>query len=657
MTRLLVLFILLFIASSSSRAQDKHSIIIALGGYWKYGHYWNDINSANDAELLKTALLSQGFKSDNMHIVSESETKEEILQSIETLISNTTQAGDFVHIHFSGHGQQVADTNGDEVDGYDEALVPLSAPSRPKYLDSSETEITYNGNLHLTDDEFGMALQKVRKHLGSEGELLVSIDACHSGTSTRGIGIARGSSIRIEPEGFEPTKTYITDNGWFKNGSSADELARMVTFYASSSQELNYEYRADNGKNYGPLSYALSSAISQGYLNFSFEELFYRVKQKMVEIAPSQSPFADGLDMNSFNGESSKPTLWITDWISEKEFELSSGFLMGVREGSIVEGINANGNRWTATITESKPTKSIGLLLNPNGIDASSTNFVKLILPRFDQSISICFDIYRRDDEETLEASLNQFKSDKSKCSFEVSLRDNKVAVTNKRGLELSSFTPTRDTEGQLEGQTIDRIRNLLIQASTIESLVEVSLDEPSIDATLNYYELLPKEGLKSPSKPEDFAARNRIQSLNEVNRFVEGTFLEFRITNKSTIPIYYALIDIMPNGEYSMLIPRTGMSSDEYYLEPGQSNERRNQFFQIGPPYGLETMKLILSEKPIDWNSLNATRGDANEKSEFEKAIQSMMSGNSETRGKNSKAEPRVDISTYQYRIVPQSN
>jgi hypothetical protein len=109
-----------------------------------------------------------------------------------------------------------------------------------------------------------------------------------------------------------------------------------------------------------------------------------------------------------------------------------------------------------------------------------------------------------------------------------------------------------------------------------------------------------------------------------------------------------------MPDGNASFLVPRSGRSADEYYLEPGQSNEVRNQFFKIGPPYGYESMKLIISDKRIDWNGLYATRSESEEPTEFEKAIEEMMNGVSGMRSSTDGSDPRVDISTYQYKIVP---
>lgn len=634
--------------------QNQHSVIIALSDYWGYGHYWNDINSKNDAVILKSALLANGFKESNIHVVTNAETKSDIFKALDKYILQSAKSGDFVHIHYSGHGQQVADLNGDEVDGYDEALVPLSAPSRPKYKDKNDKEYSYDGNQHLLDDELGGYLSKVRELLGPTGELLVTIDACHSGTSTRGLSVARGTSIKIEPEGFKPSAILNGENGWLDAKVGSKPLAQMVTFYASSSQELNYEFRANDGKNYGPLSYALASAVSQGYLKGSFEELFYRVKQKIAEIAPKQSPFADGLKSDNLSGDLTATTHWITDWKSSVEFELGSGFLMGITEGSLVEGTTKDGVKWTGRINESEATRSVGQVLRKSLSSLESTAFVKLILPNFAKSTTICLDVERKDDMETLKSSLNQFKFDKMNCRLLVSLKNNHLSVVNNHDIELLSVTPRRDEHGQLLGATVDELRKLLSKVATSEMLREVSLDEPTLNATLDYYLLEPKSGLTDPTKPADFKSRERVSSAQKVLEVSEGSYLEFRVTNKCTVKLYFALIEISPDGEAALLIPGKGRSSDEYYLVPGQSNEQRNQFFKIGPPYGYETMKLIISDKPIDRNGLYATRGEADEPTEFEKAIQKMMTGVSGTRGLNDGIDPLVDISTYQYKIVP---
>lgn len=61
--------------------------------------------------------------------------------------------------HFSGHGTQVEDLNGDEADGLDEAICPLDFESEGV----------------VTDDELHALLPE-------QGTTLVVLDCCHSGT-------------------------------------------------------------------------------------------------------------------------------------------------------------------------------------------------------------------------------------------------------------------------------------------------------------------------------------------------------------------------------------------------------------------------------------------------------------------------------------------
>ena len=74
-------------------------------------------------------------------------------------------AGDSLVFHFSGHGVQKLDNNGDEADGYDEALCPLDFED-PR------------GGVIL-DDEINATIVRP---LGRGVKLHAIVDTCHSGT-------------------------------------------------------------------------------------------------------------------------------------------------------------------------------------------------------------------------------------------------------------------------------------------------------------------------------------------------------------------------------------------------------------------------------------------------------------------------------------------
>jgi hypothetical protein len=89
---------------------------------------------------------------------------EAILEGLAWLVDGAA-SGDSLVFHYSGHGSQVPDRNGDERDGLDETLCPYD-------LDWAHP---------LTDDDLAAAVAPIPK-----GALLtVILDCCHSGTGLR----------------------------------------------------------------------------------------------------------------------------------------------------------------------------------------------------------------------------------------------------------------------------------------------------------------------------------------------------------------------------------------------------------------------------------------------------------------------------------------
>ncbi|KAJ8582903.1 hypothetical protein M405DRAFT_823165 [Rhizopogon salebrosus TDB-379] len=89
-------------------------------------------------------------------------TRRNILYEMHRLVSQS-RAGDSIFIHFSGHGSQVQDPDGDEVDGYDEVIFPV---------DYQESGV-------IVDDEIHDILVKP---LAAGSRLTALFQSCHSGT-------------------------------------------------------------------------------------------------------------------------------------------------------------------------------------------------------------------------------------------------------------------------------------------------------------------------------------------------------------------------------------------------------------------------------------------------------------------------------------------
>jgi hypothetical protein len=86
-------------------------------------------------------------------------TKENIIAGLKWLIDGA-KAGDFLFVHYSGHGTQQRDTSSDEVDGKDEAICPVDCDTVGM----------------LTDDEIRSIVDTVPEGV----YLLMEMDCCHS---------------------------------------------------------------------------------------------------------------------------------------------------------------------------------------------------------------------------------------------------------------------------------------------------------------------------------------------------------------------------------------------------------------------------------------------------------------------------------------------
>jgi len=130
----------------------------------------NELAGAIDDQKKIAKILNAAFgfdKKDILMLTDETRTvpdKEGILASIAWLTKDAAP-GDCLWFSFSGHGLQIRDKNGDEEDGFDEALMPLKCSSSRQAL---------------TDDEIFTALIQNLK----EGvKLTCFFDCCHSGSA------------------------------------------------------------------------------------------------------------------------------------------------------------------------------------------------------------------------------------------------------------------------------------------------------------------------------------------------------------------------------------------------------------------------------------------------------------------------------------------
>lgn len=244
------------LSAFTADAQTKRALLVGISDYGNAKedpNKWSNISGANDVALLKPLFSEQGYKVTTL--VDAQATYANITGALKKVVKDAHK-GDIVYLHFSMHGQPFEDLNGDEADGWDEALIPVDAQMR--YATGK-----YEGKNHLLDDEMEKYFGQLRSKIGPTGELFVVLDACHSGTASRG----DGDHIRGVRDGFTRSgKEYTPDrtretNSYFKVPTVAGQSP--VTFLeACRSYQQNKEVLDRESKTwYGSLSYYVAKAM------------------------------------------------------------------------------------------------------------------------------------------------------------------------------------------------------------------------------------------------------------------------------------------------------------------------------------------------------------------------------------------------------------
>ena len=266
MNRILtIISALLVFLSVQLSAQTKRALVIGLGE--QADKSWAKINGDKDVPLVQQMLQKVGY-TDIRTLVNKQATKAGIVTAFKKLTAQCA-AGDIVYIHFSGHGQQVTDVNGDEgkKDGWDEAWVPYDA-----YLKYGRKD---RGEKHLIDDEINVLLMDIRNRIGDNGKLLVVVDACHSGDSSRGDEneVIRG----VKDEFIIPIK---------KKGKTVKAPERWITLSACKDYQLNQEMKNPKA---GKLTYALYTLSEIGSVTIESVLSFMQRNRGRYAQTPVQS--------------------------------------------------------------------------------------------------------------------------------------------------------------------------------------------------------------------------------------------------------------------------------------------------------------------------------------------------------------------------------
>ncbi|GAX37360.1 caspase family protein [Nodularia sp. NIES-3585] len=160
-------------------AQSTPRKLALLVGINEYSGNITPLSGCVNDVLMQKELLTYRFgfnPQDILTLTDQQATRQNILTAFEEHLIKQAKPGDVVVFHFSGHGSQVQDPDGDSPDGLNSTLVPV------------------DGDLPMGYPAIGGTVQHIMGHtlfllmsaLQTENVTVV-LDSCHSGGGTRGI--------------------------------------------------------------------------------------------------------------------------------------------------------------------------------------------------------------------------------------------------------------------------------------------------------------------------------------------------------------------------------------------------------------------------------------------------------------------------------------
>lgn len=257
----------------------------------------------NDTKNVSQFLIERyGYKREDMIILTDDQrdpimipTKTNILRALGWLVAGA-QPNDAIFLHYSGHGGQAKDTDGDEEDGYDETIYPV--------------DFAQAG--HIVDDELHHV---VVKPLQAGVRLTCIFDSCHSGSvldlpyiySTRGIlkepnlaaeagqgllkaisSYAQGDMGGVASAFLKFGKTaFKGDDGYKKTIETKTSPADVIMWSGSKDDQTSADATIASQAT-GAMSYAFIKAITQDPKQ-SYVELLNSIRD-ILEAKYSQKP-------------------------------------------------------------------------------------------------------------------------------------------------------------------------------------------------------------------------------------------------------------------------------------------------------------------------------------------------------------------------------
>lgn len=327
-------------------ARENYALLIGAAEYPNLdAKYWLK-GPANDVRLVQTYLTTASpvkFAAQDVIVLADGVdgAQAPTLAAIRAAVADLTarvQPGDFVYLHFSGHGSQSPALHPEtELDGLDETFMPSD-------IGPWDDAVGHVQNA-LVDDEIGAMIDGLR---AKGADVWAVFDSCHSGTVTRGLdeGDVRLRELPPEalgiPAGLMEGKTRALPQLKAPFAQAAKPgMGSFVAFFAAQTNEVTPEKNLPKGKPgrvpQGVFTYTLFEVLAQNpgasYAQIGQEVLRSYATKRLATTTPL---FEGDLDRVAFSGLVQDRVAQWTGGLEGAEFSIPAGSLHGLAEGAVL---------------------------------------------------------------------------------------------------------------------------------------------------------------------------------------------------------------------------------------------------------------------------------------------------------------------------------
>ncbi|WP_405222848.1 caspase family protein [Dokdonia sp. Asnod1-B02] len=608
---LTVIFALLI---STTALAEKYALIVAVGDYVPETG-WGKISSANDVPIIEQALISQAFKLEYIYkIIDADATKVGILNKIKE-IQSLLKKGDILVVHFSMHGQQLFDDNGDEIDDLDESIVPYDA--NVEYTDN------YKGENHIRDDELGNIITNLRNTLGEDGQLLFLLDSCHSGSSTRGGAKARGGKAALTPEGWTPGKNPNALAGdMFQRVKKDPDTAPFVMISGASAAELNYEYQGN-----GSLSYAFAKALTSLGSDYTYRQLFSKIAAQMNIISPRQKPTIEGdQDYKLFKGEyvQQQPYYTLKRIARPDLIQINGGEIQQLFKGTTINIVPAGTTQFSEEVVVAKGKviktafSTANVTLDKPLISSNEKEFwVFVDEPSYGDMYLKAY-LYNVTDSQ-ISKGVNTYLTENNLGEVVTEIDSATVIIrpqidSQKKTIGYAVLNPSGLSEidkaiASRGDSQLDALEKQLFQYAQGSYIRDLTMTNPLYEfefklVPVDYDEEMEVVNGVLPAQNEGTEGVYKVTT--------NGDYAAIEVTNKSNKDLYFTIIEINSKGEIAQFLPNDNyeLAVDDLKIPKGKTMLLDEYVFAFGPPYERLTLKGFATTTPINLKPIITSRG-----------------------------------------------